>query len=79
MSKQTAVDFLLEIYFERSENLFLEDFQKALKMERDQMTDLVESLKDYTKESHTVLGYDVRESSELVGMHLTQTIKPQTK
>jgi hypothetical protein len=34
------------------------------------LIDLVESLKDYTKESHTILGHDDRESSEFVDIFL---------
>lgn len=45
-------------------------------MEREQMIDLVQSLKDYTYESDCVLGYDEREASEFVDIHYTQTFKP---
>jgi hypothetical protein len=34
------------------------------------LIDLVQGLKDYTKESHTILGHDDRESSEFVDIFL---------
>ena len=50
--------------------------EKYLPKEREQMIDLVESLKDYTHENHVILGRDERESSEFVDIYYTQTFKP---
>lgn len=48
------------------------DIEAAIQMERTQMIDLVQSLKDYTHESHTILGHDEREASEFVDIYYTQ-------
>jgi hypothetical protein len=40
--------------------------EQAKEMEKQRMIDLVQSLKDYTHESHTILGHDEREASEFV-------------
>lgn len=40
--------------------------KQAKEMERTQMAQLVQELKDYTHESRVILGYDEREASEFV-------------
>jgi hypothetical protein len=40
--------------------------EQAKEMEKQRMIELVQSLKDYTYESHTILGHDEREASEFV-------------
>ena len=45
--------------------------QKTLYTKED-LIDLVQGLKDYTKESHTILGHDDREPSEFVNIFLNE-------
>ena len=54
---------------------FIDGYNKAKETlyTKQDMIDLVESLKDYTKESHTILGHDSRESSEFVDIFLDYT------
>lgn len=54
-------------------NEFLPEFQEAKAMEKEQMTELVQRLKDYTAESHNILGHDEREASEFVEEYYNQT------
>lgn len=51
---------------------FFELIKQAKEMEKEQMTLLVESLKDYTKEAQCVLGNDDREPSEFVDIFLSE-------
>jgi hypothetical protein len=46
---------------------------KAKEMEKDRMIQLVQGLKDYTHESHTILGHDEREASEFVDIFYNET------
>ena len=46
---------------------------KAKEMEKERMIQLVQGLKDYTRESHTILGYDEREASEFVDIFYNET------
>ena len=82
--KQTAVqwltDKLVEILGDKCNELTKEQtlanhyaIKQDLQMEREQMIDLVQSLKDYTNESHNILGHDEREASEFVDIYYTQT------
>jgi hypothetical protein len=67
----------LEVFIEDVEEIMMvkgqlwwhERKQKALKKEKEQMIDLVQSLKDYTHESHIILGHDEREASEFVEIY----------
>jgi hypothetical protein len=72
--KTTAVDWLREkIQSNLSEPMspkFAELFEEARDMERENLTNLVQSLMDYTFESHSILGYDEREASEFVDVYL---------
>lgn len=43
-----------------------EIFQIAKEMENQRLINLVQSLKDYTHESHAILGHDERDASEFV-------------
>jgi len=43
---------------------------EARDMYREQLTNLVQSLMDYTAESHNILGHDDREASEFVDIFL---------
>jgi hypothetical protein len=54
---------------------FIDGYNKAKETyyTKQDLIDLVESLKDYTKESHTILGHDSRESSEFVDIFLDYT------
>ena len=47
--------------------------REGLYYTKQDMIDLVESLKDYTKESHTILGHDDREAIEFVDIFLDYT------
>jgi hypothetical protein len=44
--------------------------KETLYYTKQDMIDLVQGLKDYTKESHTILGHDEREASEFVDIFL---------
>jgi len=48
-------------------------FEQAKEMEKEQMIKLVQGLKDYTHESHTILGHDEREASEFVDIFYNET------
>ena len=50
-----------------------EAYQQAKEMEKERMIQLVQGLKDYTHESHTILGYDEREASEFVDIFYNET------
>ena len=71
--EQTAVEWLgseiNKISTEFPDQLFYDVallFQQAKEMEKQRMIDLVQQLKDYTRESRNVLGFDEREASEFV-------------
>jgi hypothetical protein len=49
---------------------FAELFDRAREMEHEQLTALVQSLMDYTRESRSILGHDEREASEFVEIYL---------
>jgi hypothetical protein len=62
--KQTAVEWLIgQIKGYESD---CEIFQIAKEMENQRLINLVQSLKDYTHESHAILGHDERDASEFV-------------
>jgi hypothetical protein len=44
--------------------------EQAREIEREHLTNLVQSLMDYTTESHSILGHDEREASEFVDVYL---------
>ena len=69
--QQTAVEWLWEIAYNRE--LTVEDWKQAKEMEKDRMIQLVQGLKDYTHESHTILGHDERYASEFVDIFYEQT------
>jgi len=54
-----------------------EAFEQAKEMEKQRMIDLVQQLKDYTKESRNVLGFDEREACEFVEIFTNQTFKSE--
>lgn len=78
MENKTAVEWLIEQYEEKAGTLLLLTFKelmkpeinKALEMEKQQMIDLVQSIKDYTLESRNILGHDEREAYEFVDIFL---------
>jgi hypothetical protein len=50
-------------------NLFIRGYNKAketYQYSKEDMIDLIQSLKDYTHESHTILGHDERDAEELI-------------
>jgi hypothetical protein len=78
---QTAVEWLMKQItydngFGQRRNSFTDSFdlsayfEQAIELENQRMIDLVQSLKDYTHESHTILGHDEREASEFVEIYL---------
>jgi hypothetical protein len=79
MKKQTAVEWLVEQYQltigVSITKVMIDEIQQAKEMERQQMTDLVESLKDYTKESLNILGHDNRDSIEFVNIYYNKNFK----
>jgi hypothetical protein len=52
-------------------------FEQAKEMEKQRMIDLVQQLKDYTRESNNVLGFDEREASEFVEIFYNETFKSE--
>jgi hypothetical protein len=50
---------------------------QAKEMEKQQMIDLVEKLKDYTREAHNILGFDEREPSEFVDFYYNGGFKSE--
>jgi hypothetical protein len=79
---KTAVEwFALELYekFEMRGNgkIFDELYNKAKEMEKQRMINLVQHLKDYTRESNNVLGFDDREASEFVDIFYNKTFKSE--
>jgi hypothetical protein len=77
--KQTAVEWLYEQILLtpldiRSINKCLE---QAKEMEKQRMIDLVQHLKDYTRESNNVLGFDERETSEFVDIFYNKSFKSE--
>ena len=77
---KTAVEWLIE-ELEKEYNSFpllrAEDCIKAIEMEKQRMIDLVQQLKDYTRESNNVLGFDEREASEFVEIFYKETFKSE--
>jgi|LakMenE18May11ns_1017448.scaffolds.fasta_scaffold8852659_2 hypothetical protein len=51
--------------------------KQAKEMEKQRMIDLVQQLKDYTRESNNVLGFDEREASEFVEIFYNKTFKSE--
>ena len=56
-----------------SHNDLFKIHRQAKEMEKERMIQLVQGLKDYTHESHTILGYDEREASEFVDIFYNET------
>ena len=50
-----------------------EEIREAKEMEKERMIQLVQGLKDYTHESHTILGHDERDASEFVDIFYNET------
>jgi len=73
--KTTAIDWLREqVQSNLSEPMspkFAELFDRANEIDRENLTNLVQSLMDYTFESHSILGHDEREASEFVEIYLS--------
>jgi hypothetical protein len=51
----------------------LKAFEQSKKFEKERMIQLVQGLKDYTHESHTILGHDERDASEFVDIFYNET------
>jgi hypothetical protein len=69
---QTAVDWLIEQTrtpdwhsLKRGDII-----EQAREMEQEQLTNLVQWLMDYTRESHNILGHDDRDAFEFVEIYL---------
>jgi hypothetical protein len=79
--KQTAVEWLVEQITlpELGDNpQWVQDaIEQAKEMEKQRMIDLVQQLKDYTRESNNVLGFDEREASEFVEIFYNETFKSE--
>ena len=85
--QQTAVDSLKDFFkqydlahssldyyeFKMPMHIFDLKFQEAKEMEKERMIQLVQGLKDYTHESHTILGHDERDASEFVDIFYNKT------
>jgi len=74
---QTAVQWLYEQIDNKDMGeipMWIYNFiEQAKEMEKERMIQLVQGLKDYTHESHTILGHDEREASEFVDIFYNQT------
>lgn len=77
--QQTAVEWLSDNIWDLEEQITNKEItlgqyavrrvqlvEQAKEMENQRLIDLVQSLKDYTHESHAILGHDEREASEFV-------------
>jgi K+/H+ antiporter YhaU regulatory subunit KhtT len=53
-------------------NVIKKTVASFLEKENQQMIALVQSLKDYTHESHSILGHDEREAAEFVEIFINQ-------
>jgi hypothetical protein len=59
------------------QNILNDIIEQAKEMEKQRMIDLVQQLKDYTRESNNVLGFDEREASEFVEIFYNETFKSE--
>jgi hypothetical protein len=74
---KTAVEWLFEKLDIVDSSIMFVYFEQAKEMERQRMIDLVQQLKDYTRESNNVLGFDEREASEFVEIFYNETFKTE--
>jgi hypothetical protein len=83
---ECLVDQIKEYDFSPRDNTYLieipswilkEKIEQAKEMEKQRMIDLVQQLKDYTRESNNVLGFDEREASEFVEIFYKETFKSE--
>jgi hypothetical protein len=75
--EQTAVEWLinqLEKHYVKVDLKNTTVFLQAKEMEKQRMIDLVQQLKDYTRESNNVLGFDEREANEFVEIFYQQNL-----
>ena len=74
--KQLAVDIMFETMIgaipKNKHLIFEQAYIKAQAIEKENMINLVQALKNYTHESHTILGHDEREAEEFVDIFLNQ-------
>ena len=75
--QQTAVEWLFDQMFDPTypAGEQINWLEQAKEMEKDRMIQLVQELKDYTHESHTILGHDEREASEFVDIFYNETYR----
>lgn len=74
---KTAVEWLQEMFNNSEIPNSSMLFKQAKEMEKQRMIDLVQQLKDYTRESNNVLGFDEREASEFVEIFYNITFKSE--
>jgi hypothetical protein len=74
--EKTAVEWLVEQMKDGSA-ITVVTIDYAKEMEKQRMIDLVQQLKDYTRESNNVLGFDEREASEFVEIFYNETFKSE--
>jgi len=77
---KTAVEWLIEAMYQETYPFnpkYSKIFEQAKEMEKQRMIDLVQQLKDYTRESNNVLGFDEREASEFVEIFYNKTFKSE--
>jgi hypothetical protein len=48
-------------------------------MNRQELIDFLDTIRDYERESHTMLAFDERESGEIVDIYLSTTEQKQEK
>ena len=79
--KQTAVEWFIneiaEKYNFRFAIYYGQEIQQAKEMEKQRMIDFVQQLKDYTRESNNVLGFDEREAGEFVEIFYNKNFKSE--
>jgi len=73
---KSAVEWLYETLWKQNDySLPSNILEQAKEIEKQRMIDLVQQLKDYTRESNNVLGFDEREASEFVEIFYNETYK----
>lgn len=80
MKQVTAIEWLLERIQDVDLTANILENQvipTAKEMEKRQMIDLVQHLKDYTEESNNILGFDEREAIEFVDIFYNKTFKSE--
>ena len=71
MKQQTAVEWLKELYIKSAGNLYGDDFEKALAMEKEQMIGFAEYVARYPDKNRNYLGQMLHARSKYDGAERT--------